>query len=57
MWYKWKYGRVYYHPKCRRYSEPKDWLKDAENAMRGYNKRQNVLWRKNEELARTLIWC
>lgn len=37
------------------YSRPSDWLRNAEAQMRG--DRSNVLWRKNDEDARRLIWC
>lgn len=40
----------------RRYSNSKDWLREAEQAMRGHNPYE-VLSFKIEERAREMIWC
>ncbi|NJM12593.1 MAG: hypothetical protein HC889_12625 [Synechococcaceae cyanobacterium SM1_2_3] len=42
-------------PAAHRHSRPADWLQNAESMMRGDHR--GIMWRKNEESARALIWC
>jgi hypothetical protein len=42
-------------PPPHTYSRPSEWLKNAEQMMRG--DKSDVLWRKCDAAARKLIWC